>query len=347
MEYSSHNQRRIFIIREKEVPFDGQCNAHKRLKPVGFKQWHFFCMNVDGYELLLNNALFLNHGFTERERTSGWNELKEKGFITPQKGGRKKDYCFYEYPPEHKLENDKSSFLESTKCRYQKRQNVLSENDKSSQANKEYKKNNEKDKDKDKNQGGVQGGPSSVPEDGTHPSRPQEHSNFVKNEVANELADNFKRRGFKYAGKGKGGLEGLIARYIKEGYTENDLLRAFNKMADASKGNPIKDHVPYFSSILKSMRCNSECENLKPEETKVTTSDKIVKEAAETLIDHGIKYDDHGLRGLVETLESIKKTYGEDILWDAVDLFMLQEDPDYIRNPNNYLWSLAQIKAGY
>lgn len=66
------------------------------------------------------------------------------------------------------------------------------------------------------------------------------------------LAKEFRLRGFCY--EGSGSLEGLIARRLKEGYSEEQLRKAFAvyEAIPPSQWEKIKDHAAYFLTVLDS-----------------------------------------------------------------------------------------------
>ena len=85
-------------------------------------------------------------------------------------------------------------------------------------------------------------------------------TSYVTNQEAIRLASFFTENGFKYDGKGGGGLAGFIAMYLNYGYTKKDMLKAFDRLIDAGDKAKIQNHVAYLSTILAAMYENGECD---------------------------------------------------------------------------------------
>ena len=70
--------------------------------------------------------------------------------------------------------------------------------------------------------------------------------------IAKRMAEYFTKNGFIYDGTGKGGLVGLLISIMKDGYSEKDLITAFETIKPELPRNKMKDHVAYYLTTLNS-----------------------------------------------------------------------------------------------
>ena len=180
-----------------------------------------------------------------------------------------------------------------------------------------------------------------------HQGADQPGQSFVKNETAMQLAEEFIKRGFVYNGHGGGGFPAYLAHMMKIGYTERDFRKAFDRMCGASKQTKIRKHVGYFDTILAAMYESGECEKgffLADTEkrTPIETSETVM-DIMNYLIDHDIRFDRSGIRGMIEQFEGYSQNLDDGELWDIARTLVeeVNGDPDRIRNHSNYLAALA------
>ena len=70
--------------------------------------------------------------------------------------------------------------------------------------------------------------------------------------IAERIAEHFVENGFAYDGTGRGGLTGLLISKLKEGYSENDLMTAFDTYKCESSRRRKQNQVGYYLIVLES-----------------------------------------------------------------------------------------------
>lgn len=114
--YVVPNQRKILVVKE---PTNKQSvenyytainllaleNASSKLRSkAGFKLWVYIAKNQNRFKFAMSSLDFCQwSGYAIKAYRSAFNELVDKGFLVEE---RKNEYVFYEYPNEHKEENE-------------------------------------------------------------------------------------------------------------------------------------------------------------------------------------------------------------------------------------------------
>ena len=344
-EQSEKDSDRVYVKNDLEA----MQNAIRRMngkKASGFILWSILAGNKSGYQMPISNRAFSErYGISKDGFDTGIKILIEQGFMVRSQGNR---YDFFEYPDDHKSKSGESPLLNVGKAHCEMWEKPTFKSGVSPQDNRTGYIIRDMNREYIQRKSAEEGTQSKgVPPLASVQPANQPGQSFVKNETALQLAEEFTKHGFIYDGHGGGGFPGYLAHMMNLGYTERDFSKAFHRMAEASKQKKIRKCVGYFDTVLAEMYENGECENgfFLADKTgqKPIEASETVKEIISYFIDHDIRFDRHGIRGMVELLEGYAQNLDEGELWDIAQNFVeeVNGEPDKIRNHINYLAALA------